>query len=113
MPPAAGLDPVDVLLLMAASENDSPKVEELLAAGANLNITDNKGKSPLELASKQEVKDLIEVRHSTLAVTDSGIAATHNLVSHGVCVCGGLQSLCCDRGQQLRTAGVARAIPTV
>jgi hypothetical protein len=60
--PAPGLDPVDVLLLMAASENDTPKVEELLAAGANINIADNKGKSPLDLASKQEVKDLLEVR---------------------------------------------------
>jgi hypothetical protein len=60
--PAAGLDPVDVLLLMAASENDTPKVEELLAAGANIAIADNKGKSPLELATKQEVKDLLEVR---------------------------------------------------
>jgi ankyrin repeat protein len=60
--PVAGLDPVDVLLLMAAKENDTPKVEELLAAGANINIADSKGKSPLDLASKQEVKDLLEVR---------------------------------------------------
>lgn len=57
---SSGLDPVDVLLLMAASENDTPKVEELLAAGANIAIADNKGKSPLELATKQEVKDLLE-----------------------------------------------------
>lgn len=59
---AAGLDPVDVLLLMAASENDTPKVEELLAAGANINIADNKGKSPVDLATKPEVKDMLEVR---------------------------------------------------
>jgi hypothetical protein len=70
---AAGLDPVDVLLLMAASENDTPKVEELLAAGANINIADNKGKSPLDLATKQEVKDLIEVR-PVLHVLLHGIA---------------------------------------
>lgn len=62
MYPAAGLDPVDVLLLMAASENDTPKVEELLAAGANINIADNKGKSPVDLATKPEVKDMLEVR---------------------------------------------------
>lgn len=61
----AGLDPVDVLLLMAASENDSPKVEELLAAGANINIADNKGKSPMDLASKPEVKEMLQVRGLT------------------------------------------------
>lgn len=63
----AGLDPVDVLLLMACSENDLPKVEELLAAGASMNIADNTGKSPLELASKPEVKEVLEVRRVTLA----------------------------------------------
>lgn len=51
-----------MLLLMAASENDTPKVEELLAAGANINIADNKGKSPVDLATKPEVKDMLEVR---------------------------------------------------
>jgi hypothetical protein len=62
----AGLvDPVDVLLLMAASENDSPKVEELLAAGANIYIADNKGKSPMDLASKPEVKEMLQVRGLT------------------------------------------------
>ena len=30
---AAGIEPVDVLLLMAAAENDTPKIEELLGAG--------------------------------------------------------------------------------
>lgn len=57
---SSGLDPVDVLLLMACSENDLPKVEELLAAGANMNIADNTGKSPLDLASKPEVKEVLE-----------------------------------------------------
>jgi ankyrin repeat protein len=46
---------VDVLLLMAASENDLPKVEELLAAGANTSVTDSNNKTPLELATKEEV----------------------------------------------------------
>lgn len=54
-----------MLLLMAASENDSPKVEELLAAGANINIADNKGKSPMDLASKPEVKEMLQVRGLT------------------------------------------------
>ena len=33
-----GLKPVDLLLLMAASENDAPKVAELLRAGADASI---------------------------------------------------------------------------
>ena len=32
---AAGVAPADLLLLMAASENDAPKVAELLRAGAD------------------------------------------------------------------------------
>eukprot|EP00775_Hariotina_reticulata_P013492 gene13492-13617_t len=57
---SSGLEPVDVLLLMAASEDDTPKVEELLQAGANINIADSNGKSPLQLATKPEVKQLLE-----------------------------------------------------
>ena len=33
-----GLAPVDLLLLMAATENDAPRVAELLRAGADINI---------------------------------------------------------------------------
>jgi hypothetical protein len=33
-----GLDPVDLLLLMAAKENDAPRVAELLRAGADVNV---------------------------------------------------------------------------
>lgn len=61
---SSGLDPVDVLLLMASSENDLPKVEELLAAGANVNIKDSNGKSPAELASKPEVISAIQAAAS-------------------------------------------------
>lgn len=35
--PAEGLAPVDLLLLMAAQENDAPRVAELIRAGADLN----------------------------------------------------------------------------
>lgn len=35
---AEGLAPVDLLLLMAAKENDAPKVAELIRAGADLDI---------------------------------------------------------------------------
>ena len=36
--PAEGLAPVDLLLLMAASENDAPRVAELIRAGADISI---------------------------------------------------------------------------
>eukprot|EP00877_Chromochloris_zofingiensis_P003451 jgi/Chrzof1/13106/Cz07g20040.t1 len=55
-----GLDPVDILLVMASTENDTPKVEELLRAGANVNCKSDTGKTPLELATKPEVKRLLE-----------------------------------------------------
>lgn len=35
---AAGLEPVDLLLVMAAAENDAPKVGELLRAGADTHV---------------------------------------------------------------------------
>lgn len=56
----SGLHPVDVLLLMACSENDTPKVEELLRAGANVKVTDNNGKSPLELCTKEDIKAMLQ-----------------------------------------------------
>jgi hypothetical protein len=55
-----GLDPVDVLLLLAAAENDDPKIEELLAAGANAGVRDNKGRVPRELATKPAVLKMLE-----------------------------------------------------
>jgi hypothetical protein len=69
---------VDVLLLMAASENDIPKVEELLGAGANINITDNAGKSPLQLATKPEVIEMIEVGR---CVRRRGCAQQHGVTA--------------------------------
>jgi ankyrin repeat protein len=53
------LEPVDLLLLMACSENDAPKVEELLRAGADTNVKDLEGKSPMELCTKDEIKELL------------------------------------------------------
>ena len=35
---AGGTQPVDLLLLMTASENDAPKTAELLRAGADLSV---------------------------------------------------------------------------
>jgi ankyrin repeat protein len=49
-----------LLLLMACTENDDGKVEELLASGANPKVTDLQGRSPLELTTKDEVKQLLQ-----------------------------------------------------
>jgi hypothetical protein len=57
---AQGLAPVDLLLLMAASENDSPKLEELVGAGADLGVKDLNGKSALQLATKPEVIAMLQ-----------------------------------------------------
>ena len=45
---------------MSAKEGDNPKVAELLEAGANPAIKDKDGKTPLELAKKEEVIDLLK-----------------------------------------------------
>jgi hypothetical protein len=58
-PPPPGLDAVDVILLLAATENDDPKVEELLAAGANPTVRDNRGRTPLDLATKDVVRKML------------------------------------------------------
>ena len=49
---AADKHPIDVILLFAAAEGDVPKIEEILEAGADVNVTDLDGKTPLELAGK-------------------------------------------------------------
>ena len=56
----AGTDHVDLLLLMASKEGDTPKVEELLEAGADPSIKDKDGKTPLDLAEKEEVIEMLE-----------------------------------------------------
>lgn len=55
-----GMHPVDVLLLWASEEGDAPKVEEVLQAGADVSVKDLKGQTPLDLASNDEVKALLE-----------------------------------------------------
>lgn len=58
-PLAEGMHPADVLLLLAAVEDDLPKVEELLQAGADKNIKDLSGKTPADLCSKEEIKAVL------------------------------------------------------
>lgn len=52
------IHPVDILLMLAATEGDKPKIEELLRAGANYNVKDVDGRTALDRAS-EEIKDFI------------------------------------------------------
>ncbi|GAB2277820.1 hypothetical protein Dimus_012524 [Dionaea muscipula] len=52
------IHPVDILLMMAASEGDKPKIEELLRAGASYTVKDADGRTALERAN-DDTKDFI------------------------------------------------------
>lgn len=52
------IHPVDILLLLAASEGDKPKIEELLRAGAKYDVKDADGRTALDRAT-DEIKDFI------------------------------------------------------
>lgn len=52
------IHPVDILLLLAATEGDSPKIEELLRAGAKYDVIDADGRTALDRAN-DETKALI------------------------------------------------------
>ncbi|XP_024376664.2 protein LHCP TRANSLOCATION DEFECT [Physcomitrium patens] len=54
-----GIPAVDILLMMAANEGDQPKVEELIEAGADGSVKNNEGKSALDLASNEVIRELI------------------------------------------------------
>ncbi|PKA52607.1 Protein LHCP translocation defect [Apostasia shenzhenica] len=45
------IHPVDILLMLAASEGDKPKIEELLRAGAKYDVEDVDGRTALDRAS--------------------------------------------------------------
>ncbi|EOA38596.1 hypothetical protein CARUB_v10010432mg [Capsella rubella] len=53
------IHPVDILLLLAATEGDKPKIEELLRAGADYSVKDGDGRTALDRASSEEIRDLI------------------------------------------------------
>ncbi|GLT72633.1 hypothetical protein SLA2020_445480 [Shorea laevis] len=53
------IHPVDILLMMAASEGDKPKIEELLRAGASYTVKDVDGRTALDRAASDEIKDFI------------------------------------------------------
>eukprot|EP00270_Netrium_digitus_P000280 TRINITY_DN1026_c0_g1_i1.p1 TRINITY_DN1026_c0_g1~~TRINITY_DN1026_c0_g1_i1.p1 ORF type:complete len:183 (+),score=24.35 TRINITY_DN1026_c0_g1_i1:47-595(+) len=50
---------VDILLMMAATEGDRPKIEELLCAGARSDVQDAEGRTALDLAENDEIRELI------------------------------------------------------
>ncbi|KAB5521659.1 hypothetical protein DKX38_025978 [Salix brachista] len=52
------IHPVDILLMLAASEGDKPKIEELLRAGANYDIKDADGRTAIDRAN-EEIKAFI------------------------------------------------------
>ncbi|XP_022717927.1 protein LHCP TRANSLOCATION DEFECT [Durio zibethinus] len=53
------IHPVDILLMLAASEGDKPKIEELLRAGASYDVKDADGRTALDRAVNEEIKDFI------------------------------------------------------
>lgn len=53
------IHPVDILLLLAASEGDKPKIEELLRAGSDYTVKDADGRTALDRAVSDEIKDFI------------------------------------------------------
>ncbi|KAM7278992.1 hypothetical protein ACFE04_006126 [Oxalis oulophora] len=53
------IHPVDILLMLAASEGDLPKIEELLRAGAGYEVKDVDGRTALDRASSEEIRDFI------------------------------------------------------
>ena len=52
------IHPVDILLMLAASEGDRPKIEELLRAGAKYDVKDVDGRTALDRAS-EEIREFI------------------------------------------------------
>ncbi|GIL74052.1 hypothetical protein Vretimale_4987 [Volvox reticuliferus] len=66
----SGLHCIDIILLLACSENDTPKVQEILKAGADPTVRGIDGKAPLELATKPE---LVKLLKESLA-TKKGVA---------------------------------------
>lgn len=53
------IHPVDILLMMAASEGDKPKIEELLKAGAKYDVKDVDGRTAIDRAADDEIRGLI------------------------------------------------------
>lgn len=57
---SAKIHPIDILLLLAASEGDKPKIEELQAAGAKIDVKDVDGRTAVDRALNDEVRNLLK-----------------------------------------------------
>eukprot|EP00244_Chara_vulgaris_P000815 TRINITY_DN1139_c0_g2_i1.p1 TRINITY_DN1139_c0_g2~~TRINITY_DN1139_c0_g2_i1.p1 ORF type:complete len:205 (-),score=42.89 TRINITY_DN1139_c0_g2_i1:457-1071(-) len=53
------IHPVDILLLFAATEGDRPKIQELLRAGARIDVQDVDGRTAVDRAADEEIKQII------------------------------------------------------
>ena len=53
------LAPVDAILLLAASQNDTPKLIELIENGADLKVKGLDGKTAMDLATKAETLEVL------------------------------------------------------
>nr|XP_043607038.1 protein LHCP TRANSLOCATION DEFECT [Erigeron canadensis] len=53
------IHPVDILLMMASGEGDKPKIEELLKAGAKYDVKDADGRTAVDRAANDEIKEFI------------------------------------------------------
>ncbi|XP_047318897.1 protein LHCP TRANSLOCATION DEFECT [Impatiens glandulifera] len=53
------IHPVDILLMLAASEADKPKIEELMKAGAKITVKDAEGRTAIDRALNDEIKNFI------------------------------------------------------
>lgn len=58
---AAKKHPIDIILLFAAAEGDTPKIEEILEAGADVSVTDLDGNTPMDLAGKNNPEKKAQV----------------------------------------------------
>eukprot|EP00245_Coleochaete_scutata_P005051 TRINITY_DN18302_c0_g1_i1.p1 TRINITY_DN18302_c0_g1~~TRINITY_DN18302_c0_g1_i1.p1 ORF type:complete len:192 (-),score=46.22 TRINITY_DN18302_c0_g1_i1:339-914(-) len=55
----SGVHPADVLLLLAATEGDVPKIDELLKAGADIHAKDLSGRTALDRAQDESIRELL------------------------------------------------------
>ncbi len=75
---AEGLAPVDLLLLMAAKENDAPKVAELIRAGADINT-----KVKLDCSRREAYHRSIALQsiwHRSVAQKSGALCATNETI---------------------------------
>jgi len=57
----AGVHPIDMILIMSCVENDAPKVEEVLDAGAQASVKDPRdGNTPIKLCTDPDIKAMLE-----------------------------------------------------